>query len=257
MLFTKTFWLGATMYTRDSKEVEKALRKRGIIVIMLKAHARAPEDIITTVTAIHEAGLFPEVTYRIDEGIIQEAMTELNRMRDSFGSDGPLRVGIGSITVPAEMEKAIELGFDMVVSPDNAFEGFGKKIEFARMAQKASVYSAPGAMTPGEFRYWLVGEDGITPDAIKVFPASVYGPEGLGRMLDPYQRDRHQGRIVIPTGGVNASNGPAFQKNIRSRGFDVALAMSDPMSLVLQEGKPGHRETIEKSLRQFKEQFRG
>ena len=48
------------MYERSSKEVEKALRKKVVVAIMLKAHAKKPEDIVTTVTAIHEAGLFPE-----------------------------------------------------------------------------------------------------------------------------------------------------------------------------------------------------
>jgi 2-keto-3-deoxy-6-phosphogluconate aldolase len=243
------------MYEKNTAELEKAIRNKGVIVIMLKAHARSPEDIINTITAIHEAGYFPEVTYRIDEGMIQEAMSELNRMRDGYAPDDPLRIGVGSITEPREMEKSIELGFDMVVSPDNAFEGFGKKIEFARMAREANVYSAPGAMTPAEFRYWLVGEDGIRPDAIKVFPASVYGPEGIGRMLDPYQRDSHAGRIVIPTGGVSASTGAAYRENISKRGFDAVLAMSDPMSLVTKEDKPGDVETIKRSLAAFTEQF--
>ncbi len=242
------------MYSKDRSQVEKALRERGVIVIMLKAHARRPEDIVTTVMAIHEAGFFPEVTYRIDEGIIREAMAEVNRIRDDFGES--LRVGIGSVTMPSELEESIEMGFDMVVSPDNAFEGFGKKIEFARIAMECNVFSAPGAMTPAEFRYWLVGEDSVAPDAIKVFPASVYGPEGIGGLLDPYQRDKYEGRIVIPTGGVNASNGPDYQRQIRGRGFDAVLAMSAPLSHALKDGVPGDRETIERSLADFKRQFK-
>lgn len=243
------------MYERSSKDVENALRKKGVVAIMLKAHATKPEDIVTTVTAIHEAGLFPEITYRINEGLIKEAMAELNGMRDSFGPDDPLRVGVGSVIEPRELDAAIEMGFDMVVSPDNGFEGFGKKIEFARIARDANVFSAPGAMTPTEFRYWLMGEDGLTPDAIKVFPASMYGPEGLGRMLDPYERDRHAGRMVIPTGGVNASNGAAYREHVGKRGFFAALAMSDPLALVLKEGKPGDAETIKRSLSQFRAAF--
>ena len=242
------------MHEKKSTTVEKALRKKGVIAIMIKAHARRPEDIVATVTAIHEAGYFPEVTYRIDQGIIREAMSVLNEMRNDF-SDDPLLLGIGSITTPDEMEQAIDMGFDMVVSPDNAFEGFGKKIDFARLARDADVFSAPGAFTPAEFRYFLVGEDGITPDAIKVFPASVYGPEGLGGMLDPYQRSEHEGKIVIPTGGTNAKNGPVYQEHVGRRGFTPVLAMSDPLSLVLQEGKPGDPETIKRSLDQFKQRF--
>ena len=240
------------MYKREARRVEQALRAKGVVAIMLKAHARSPEDVVTTVRCIHDAGLFPEVTYRIDSGIVREAMQEINRIRASDDSGDPLLVGIGSVTDPHELEDAIGMGFDMVVSPDNAFEGFGRKIEFARIARDASVFSAPGAMTPGEFRYWLAGEDGIVPDAIKVFPASVYGPEGLGRMLDPYERDRYAGRIVVPTGGVNAANARAYREHIERRGFDVVLAMSDPLSSALRDGRPGDEAAIRKSLDDFK-----
>ena len=240
---------------RDARAVEKSLRAKGVVAIMIKAHARGPEDVINTVRAIHEAGYFPEVTYRIDQGIIREAMTDINAARSQYAED-PLLVGIGSITTHDEMAQAIDMGFDMVVSPDNAFEGYGKKIDFARVAREANVFSAPGAMTPAEFRYFLEGEDGITPDAIKLFPASVYGPEGLGRMLDPYDRDAHRGTILIPTGGVNAENGPLYQRHIGARGFDTVLAMSDPLGLVLQEGKPGDPDTIRRSLDQFRQAFK-
>ena len=110
------------MYEKSIEQTEKALRKKGVVAIMLKAHANSPEDIVTTVTTIHQMGYFPEITYRIDEGMVAEAMSEISKVRDDFGDD-PLRVGIGSITEPRELEKSIELGFDMVVSPDNAFEG--------------------------------------------------------------------------------------------------------------------------------------
>ena len=243
------------MLQRDARAVEKALRAKTVVAIMIKAHAHGPEDVINTVKTIHEFGYVPEVTYRIDQGIIREAMTDINAMRDHY-TDDPLLVGIGSVTTHDEMAQAIDMGFDMVVSPDNAFEGYGKKIDFAKVAREANVFSAPGAMTPAEFRYFLEGEDGITPDAIKIFPASVYGPEGLGRMLDPYDRDSHQGIIVIPTGGVTADNGPLYQRHIGARGFDTALAMSDPLSLVIQEGKIGDLDTIRRSLEQFRQAFK-
>jgi len=60
---------------------------------------------------------------------------------------------------------------------------------------------------------------------------------------------------VIPTGGVNASNGAAYREHVGKRGFDAALAMSDPLALVLKEGKPGEAETIKRSLDEFKAQF--
>ena len=75
-------------------------------------------------------------------------------------------------------------------------------------------------------------------------------------MLDPYDRDAHRGIIVIPTGGVNAENGPLYQRHIGARGFDTALAMSDPLGLVIQEGKMGDPDTIRRSLEQFRQAFK-
>ena len=57
------------------------------------------------------------------------------------------------------------------------------------------------------------------------------------------------------TGGVNASNGQAYRENIGKRGFDVVLAMSDPLALILSEGKPGNEDTIRRSITAFKWQF--
>lgn len=247
--------LGAMhVHERNISLVESALRAKGVVVVMLKAHVKGPEDVIMAVRAIHAAGYIPEITYRINEGIINEAMTEINVLRSEYVAD-PLLVGIGSVISHIELSKAIDMGFDMVVSPDNAFEGYGKKIDFVRLAHEANVFSIPGALTPGEFRYFLEGEDDIKPKAIKIFPASLYGPEGLGRMLDPYDRPDYHGIMVVPTGGVNATNGALFQQQITSRGFDVALAMSDPLRLVSENDKTGDLDVIEESLRSFSQRF--
>ena len=39
-------------YTRDPKRVEKVLRNKGIVVVMGRGHAKSPEDVINTVTAV-------------------------------------------------------------------------------------------------------------------------------------------------------------------------------------------------------------
>jgi len=64
-------------YTRDPKRVEKLLREKGVVVVMGRDHAKTPQDVINTVQGIYEAGLIAEVTFRIPEGILKEAMTEL------------------------------------------------------------------------------------------------------------------------------------------------------------------------------------
>jgi 2-keto-3-deoxy-6-phosphogluconate aldolase len=196
-----------------------------------------------------------EVTFRIEEGILREAMIELTRMRAESDPENPMLLGVGSIINPRELESAIEMGFDMAVSPDSGMGGFREKVDFVRMTREAKVFGAPAGFSPSEFSYWLERDDGLEPDAIKIFNSSVYGPNNLGGLLAPYQRERHTGKIINPTGGVNRETGPEFQMNISKRGFFPVLGMSDPLKLVLDRKMPGDPDVLRESLQKFKEEF--
>ncbi len=97
---------------------------------------------------------------------------------------------------------------------------------------------------------------GSSRTAIKIFPAGVHGPSGVGDLLAPYVRDRHKGRIIMPTGGVNVETGPKFQENISKRGYFPVLGMSSPLALVGKAKKPGDVGVIRQSLAEFKEKFK-
>jgi 2-keto-3-deoxy-6-phosphogluconate aldolase len=246
-------------YTRDPARVDKALREKGVVVVMGRDAARTPQDVINTVQAIYEAGYVVEITFRIPEGVVREAMAELRRLRaESFRTrpGDPLLLGVGSVINPRELEAAIEMGFDMIVGPDSGMGGCREPIEFVRMARAARVFGVPGAFSPSEFAYFLEREDGLEPDGIKIFNSSIYGPSGVGALLAPYQRDRHGGKLIMPTGGVNVKTGPAFQEQIARRGFFPALGMSAPLELVTERKKPGNADTLRESLRKFKEEFK-
>jgi 2-keto-3-deoxy-6-phosphogluconate aldolase len=101
----------------------------------------------------------------------------------------------------------------------------------------------------------LEREDGLEPDGIKIFNASVYGPSGIGALLAPYQRERHNGKMVMPTGGVNVKTGAGFQEQISKRGFCPVLGMSAPLELVTERKKLGDPDTIRESLAKFKAEF--
>jgi 2-keto-3-deoxy-6-phosphogluconate aldolase len=249
----------AESYVRDRARVERTLRKKGVIVVMGRDHARNPQDVVNTVQVIYEAGLIAEVTFRIPEGILKEAMAELREMRAaSFRTrpDDPLVLGVGSVINPRELEAALEMGFDLVVGPDTGMGGCREPIEFVRMVRRANVFGIPGSFSPSEFAYYLEREDGLEPDGIKIFNASIYGPSGVGALLAPYQRERHNGKLINPTGGVNAKTGPGFQENIIKRGFFPVLGMSAPLELVSERKKPGDVDTLRESLQKFKEEFK-
>jgi 2-keto-3-deoxy-6-phosphogluconate aldolase len=124
-----------------------------------------------------------------------------------------------------------------------------------RIAHEAGCFAAPAVMTPTEFQYFIEREDGLEPDAVKVFPAGVLGPKGISDLLAPFVRDRHANRIIMPTGAVNLETGPKYQEAISKRGYTPVLGMSAPLDLVSERKMPGDLATIEESLAEFRKKF--
>jgi 2-keto-3-deoxy-6-phosphogluconate aldolase len=243
-------------YQRDRKRVDGALRKSGIVVVMNRDHVKKPADMVLTMQEVYQAGFVAECTFRIDEGILREGMRELVKLRAQSPTDKPFILGVGSVINPEELESAIEMGFDMVVAPANVMGGYGEGRDFVRICREHNVFSAPAAFTPTEFQYFIEREDGLEPDAVKFFPARVLGPKGLGDLLAPFVRDRHKGRIIMPTGAVDFETGPQYQEAITSRGYFPVLGMSAPLELVSKRGKPGDLATVRESLAEFKSKFK-
>ena len=243
-------------YTRDRARVDAALRKSGIVVVMNRDHVKKPEDMVTAMWEVCQAGYVAECTFRIDEGIIREAMKELVKRRAEAPADKPFVLGVGSVINPKELEAAIDMGFDMIVAPANVMGGYGEGAEFVRIARQAGVFAAPAILSPTELQYFIERNDGLESDCIKIFPAGVHGPSGVADLLAPYVRDRHKGRIIMPTGGVNNETGPQYQESISKRGYFPVLGMSAPLALVAKERKPGDVEVIRKSLADFRAKFK-
>lgn len=243
-------------YQRDRARVEAVLRKGGVVVVMNRDHVKRPEDLVTTMWEVYQAGYVAECTFRIDQAIIAEAMQELVRRRAQASADSPFVLGVGSVINPKELEAAIAMGFDMVVAPANVMGGYGEGAEFVQIAHQAGVFAAPAVLSPTELQYFIERRDGLEPDCVKIFPAGVHGPSGVADLLAPYVRDRHRGRMIMPTGGVNAETGPKYQESISKRGFTPVLGMSAPLALVGKLKKPGDVGVIRQSLAEFKASFR-
>ncbi len=242
-------------YKKDRNKVREALLKSGVVVVMNKKHIQKPEHLVTTMKEVYDAGLVAETTFRIDPGILREGMQELVKMRDMLSDERPFVLGCGSIINPKELEEAIKMGFDMIVAPGNVMGGYGEGIEFIKITRQENIFSAPAILSPTELQYFIERPDGLEPDAVKVFPAGVHGPSGIGGLLAPYVRERHEGKIIMPTGGVNFETGPKFQEAISKAGYTPVLGMSAPLSYVEKQGKPGDVETIRESLRLFKDKY--
>jgi 2-keto-3-deoxy-6-phosphogluconate aldolase len=242
-------------YKKDRKQVDAALRKSGIVVVMNRDHVKTPEHMVITMTEVWKAGFVAECTMRIDEGILLEGMKELVKVREKSPADNPFVLGVGSILNPKELESAIAMGFDMIVAPANVMGGYGEGVEFIKRAHEENIFAAPAIMTPTEFNYLVERPDGMEPDGIKIFPAGVLGPKGFSDLLAPFVRERHANRIIMPTGAVNFETGPEYQKAIKSRGFFPVLGMSAPLEIVTTRKKPGDVDTIKESLAAFRAKF--
>jgi len=242
-------------YQRDRARVDTVLRQSGVVVVMNRDHVKKPDDLVTTMWEVYQAGYMAECTFRIDTALIKESMQELTKRRANAPADKPFVLGVGSVINPQELKAAVEMGFDMVVAPANVMGGYGEGKEFVRITREANVFSAPAILSPTELQYFIERDDGLEPDCVKVFPAGVHGPKGVGDLLAPYVRDRHKGRMIMPTGGVNAETGPQFQENISKRGYTPILGMSAPLALVGKLKKPGDVDTIRESLADFKAKF--
>lgn len=244
-----------TDYRRDRKRVDAALRQSGIVVVMNKSHVKKPEDMVTTMKAVYEAGYVAEVTFRIEEGILREAMQELAHVRSKSPEDRPFVLGVGSVINPAELDAAIEMGFDMIVAPADVMGGHGEGADFVRVARGAGVFSAPAIFTPTELQYFIERDDGLEPDAVKIFPARSHGPKGVSDLLAPFVRERHRDRIIMPTGAVDFETGPQYQAGIRSRGFFPVLGMSAPLKPVVDKEAAGNEDAITAALTEFAARF--
>jgi len=206
-------------YVKDRSRVDKAVRDSGVVVVMNKSHVQSPEHMVTTMWEVYQAGYVAECTFRIDEGLLREGMLELTRRRAECPADKPFVLGVGSVINPKELEAAIDMGFDMIVAPGNVMGGYGQGKDFVRICREANVFSAPAIFTPTELQYFIERDDDLEPDAIKVFPANSHGPGGIKGLLAPYVRQRHAGRIIMPTGGVNVETGPEYRKAISANGY--------------------------------------
>ncbi len=242
-------------YTYDVKRVDSALRKSGIVVVMNKSHIQAPEHFVETMWEVYKEGYVSECTFRIEPELLKEGMQELQKRRSEAPADKPFVLGVGSIINPSELETAIEMGFDMIVAPANVMGGYGPGVEFVKISHAANRFCAPAVFSPSELNYFIERDDGNEPDAIKVFPARTHGPKGISDLLAPYVRERHNGRIVMPTGAVNVETGPDHIKAISSRGYFPVLGMSAPLSIVVEKKAPGNIDVIRESLETFTRKF--
>ena len=94
--------------------------------------------------------------------------------------------GVGTVHTPTEVDRAVDLGAEFVISPT-----LSRPVIDA--ARERGVATIPGCLTPTEM--WQATQWGA--DAVKIFPASLWTPASLAGMLEALPSLR-----CIPTGAI-------------------------------------------------------
>lgn len=154
--------------------------------LVVVARASAAADYEPVLAALAQAGV-QSVELTLTTPGTFDAFAAL---RSSFDGD----LGIGTVTTLDQLERAIEVGADYVVTPITSSA-------LVERAVAADIPIIPGGLTPTElFSSWSAGAS-----AVKIFPAGQVGPGYLKDLRGPFPDI-----AVVPSGGVDADSAAAW-----------------------------------------------
>ena len=162
----------------NCKAVFKSIGDYGAILVV---RCETEEEAVDGVRAVMEGGLRAvEVTFTVPG-----APSVIRRIRHEFGDS--LLLGAGTVLTPEQAEDAVDAGALYLIAPNTDEKVIGA-------AKRLGVPIIAGAFTPTEVvRAWDLGSD-----AIKIFPASLGGPNYIKALRAPLPNIP-----MIPTGGVD------------------------------------------------------
>jgi 2-dehydro-3-deoxyphosphogluconate aldolase/(4S)-4-hydroxy-2-oxoglutarate aldolase len=148
-------------------------------------------EALVNVAAALKAGGISTIEFTMSAPGVLEMISQA---ASHFGGD--VLLGAGTVLDPETARAVILAGAEFIVTPTLN----PATIELCRRYGKPVV---PGALTPTEIQTaWEAGAD-----LVKVFPASVMGPDYLKAVLAPLPQLR-----LVPTGGVSADNAADYIK---------------------------------------------
>jgi len=169
----------------NKEEQLRFMLDHGLVAIV---RIKEPSELIRIAEAI-EAGGVRVIEFTTNTPNALDAISQLSR---EWGDR--ILLGAGTVLDPETGRAALLAGAQFLVAPNLN----PAVIELARRYSKIVV---PGALTPTEIvAAWECGAD-----VVKVFPASLGGPQYIKDILGPLSHIR-----LLPTGGVNLENISAF-----------------------------------------------
>lgn len=161
-----------------------ALREHRLVAIV---RGQDPDAAVSTVLTLFDAGVH----------LVEVSLTTANagsvvsRARKELGAD--VLLGCGTVVSAQDADRAVDAGAAFVVTP-----ALGPGIAASR-ARGLPVIG--GALTPSE----MVEAMARGAQAVKLFPASVVGPDYVRALRDPFPD-----LSIVPVGGIDAAQAAAY-----------------------------------------------
>jgi 2-dehydro-3-deoxyphosphogluconate aldolase/(4S)-4-hydroxy-2-oxoglutarate aldolase len=172
------------MKKNDTLEI---IRSTGVIAIM---RAQSSAQLIAAADAIKQGGVQAIEVTMTTPG----ALTVIAEAKAKYGAD--MAFGAGTVLDPESGRAAILAGADFIVGPS-------LNLELIALCNRYGIPVVPGCYTPTEILTgWEAGAD-----FIKLFPASVGGPDLIKAILAPLPQVQ-----IIPVGGVDLNTAAEFIK---------------------------------------------
>ncbi len=169
-------------------ETIRIIEESGVIAIM---RAQSSDQLIAAAEAIRRGGVQAIEVTMTTPG----ALDVIARARETLSKE--VAFGAGTVLDPETGRAAILAGADFVVSPT-------LNLALVELCNRYGVPAVPGCYTPTEIlQAWQAGAD-----FVKLFPASVGGPDVVKAILAPLPQVR-----IIPVGGVDLDTAAAFIKS--------------------------------------------
>ncbi len=215
------------------KEVWERIEAERVIAI---ARGDGTNDLVTLVSDLGEVGI------RVFEMTMTtpRALENVEALRKACPETV---IGVGSVLHAKMARDAIDAGAQFLVSPI-------LDVMMLEVASQADIVMIPGTFTPTEAQCaWEAGAD-----AIKVFPASVLGPEYISAVLAPLPHLR-----LVPTGGIDLNNAGIFltagasvvcigaalidRESLRTGDYKGVLERAEVLVSQMHPYREGHRQT--------------
>jgi 2-dehydro-3-deoxyphosphogluconate aldolase/(4S)-4-hydroxy-2-oxoglutarate aldolase len=164
------------------------VEKIGKLGVVLVVRAKGDDKTMKGIEAMIKGGVTAiEITFSVPN-----AISVIKAVKERFG-DGIL-LGAGTVLNPSDAAGAVGAGAEYIVAPNTNPEVIG-------IAKRLDVPVMPGAFTPTEVvAAWAAGAD-----VVKIFPASVGGPDYIKALKGPLPHIP-----MMPTGGVDDKTAAPF-----------------------------------------------